>query len=153
MSMKNRSFKNMLVQPKFQLKLSFFYVGIGGVKISIVGYLVLQKLNEVRQLMNNGTELTFKVQSLVNDLMLECIEMAFLGFLAFIIFSFSFALWIGHRIAGPQVAIKAVLDELKAGNFGYQRNLRPNDELTEIMDSVQALAAVLKQKEQANEST
>ncbi len=71
------------------------------------------------------------------------------GFLVFVLFSFFFALMMSHRIAGPQVAIKAYLVALKEGDYDYERYLRPNDELTEIMDAVIDLKLVLKERDQA----
>jgi len=70
------------------------------------------------------------------------------GFVAFAISSFIFALLVSHRIAGPILAITAYIEELKKGNYSYGRNLRPNDELIQIMDGLHELNAILKDKEE-----
>tara|TARA_R110002072_G_scaffold1369_3_gene11225 strand:- start:6836 stop:7294 length:459 start_codon:yes stop_codon:yes gene_type:complete len=147
MGSKQRSIKNLFVQPQFQLRLSLYYVVVGGVILSVVGAVVLSQLGEVNRLMNSGASLTFQSQSQVNDLMIESLQYAFMGFGFFILFSFGFALITSHRIAGPQVAIKYVIEEMKLGNYEPNRNLRPNDELQEVMLAVKELAAVLKAKE------
>ncbi len=70
-----------------------------------------------------------------------------MGFVAFAIASFIFALMVSHRIAGPVVAITALISELKKGTYTYGRKLRPNDELTLIMDKLHELKDVLASNE------
>jgi hypothetical protein len=147
MDNKQRSIKNMFVQPHFQLKLSLYYVVVGGIILSVVGAVVMAQLDEVNRLMNSGQALTFQSQLRINELMLQSLQYAFLGFGVFILFSFGFALITSHRIAGPQVAIKAVIEDLKVGQYEPKRMLRPNDELQEVMISVKELAKILKTRE------
>lgn len=146
MSRKQRKLRNFLVTPKFQLKLSLYYIVSGLIIIGIVTALIYGKLMTVRDLMNSSPMMDFEVQNRVNELMLECVQISLLGFAAFILFSFLFALVISHRIAGPVVAIRAYIGQLKAGNYDYQRHLRPRDELMEIMDDLHELAPILKEK-------
>lgn len=143
-----RKLKNMFVQPRFQLKLSLFYIVTGGLSISATGIFVLQKLAAVQELMNTSPVTSFQAQGVINELMLECIQISMLGFGFFILLSFIFALVISHRIAGPQVAIRAYIDALKEGNYDYQRELRANDELTDIMKALKELAPVLRERDQ-----
>jgi signal transduction histidine kinase len=109
--------------------------------------MALTQMGEVRRLMNNGEALSFQTQVLVNELMIESLEYVFLGFGVFILFSFGFALITSHRIAGPQVAIKAVIEDMKEGNYEPKRNLRPSDELQEVMIAVKELAEILNTKD------
>lgn len=88
-----------------------------------------------------------RVQSRVNDLMLESVQFSLLGFSVFILLSFIFALMISHRIAGPQVAIKAYIAALKEGDYDYERNLRSRDELNEIMEALKDLKPALKERD------
>jgi hypothetical protein len=147
MGVKQRSIKNMFVQPQFQLKLSLYYVIVGGIILAVVGSMALTQMGEVRRLMNNGEALSFQTQVLVNELMIESLEYVFLGFGVFILFSFGFARITSHRIAGPQVAIKAVIEDMKEGNYEPKRNLRPSDELQEVMIAVKELAEILNTKD------
>jgi hypothetical protein len=84
MGVKQRSIKNMFVQPQFQLKLSLYYVIVGGIILAVVGSMALTQMGEVRRLMNNGEALSFQTQVLVNELMIESLEYVFLGFGVFI---------------------------------------------------------------------
>lgn len=146
MSRKQRKLKNLLVTPKFQLKLSLYYVVSGLIFFGAIVVVAYQKLMKVRQLMNDNPVMNFHVQTQVNDLMFQILQFTFLGFVAYIIFSSLFAVVISHRIAGPVVAINAYIEQLKLGNYDYKRNLRPNDELTEVMDALHELAPVLKER-------
>lgn len=147
MAQQQRKISNMLVQPKFQLKLSFVYMFVGGLILSVVGLVVLQITSSVEALMNNNPVIDFRVQGQINDLMLQCVQASLVGFCVFVLFSFVFALVVSHRVAGPQVAIGAYIEALKQGDYDYQRNLRPNDELNDIMDALKALAPILKARD------
>ena len=137
----------MFVQPKFQLKMSLYYIILGGLMLVGVGALVLNRLLAVRSLMNSGDVLDYQVQSQINELLVQSVQMTFIGFGVFILLSFIFALLVGHRIAGPHLAILAFIDELKNGNYEYKRELRSHDELKEIMTALQELAPILKDRE------
>jgi hypothetical protein len=51
------------------------------------------------------------------------------------------------RIDGPQIAIQAYIAALKEGNYDYQRNLRPHDELNDIMDALKDLRPTLMERD------
>ena len=119
----------------------------GGLLLGVVGLYVSQKIGSVQDLMNSGSSLNIQVQAHVNQLMLDCIQVSLLGFGVFVIFSFFFALVISHRVAGPQVAIKEYIDALTEGNYDYNREIRPTDELGEILRALKNLQAVLKERD------
>jgi hypothetical protein len=100
MAQQQRKISNMLVQPKFQLKLSFVYMFVGGLILSVVGLVVLQITSSVEALMNNNPVIDFRVQGQINGLMLQCVQASLLGFGVFILFSFVFALVVSHRVDG-----------------------------------------------------
>lgn len=97
-------------------------------------------------MMNTVMLTDFSTQSQINSLMFEVAGITLVGFVLFAMASFIFALMVSHRIAGPVLAILNYIDELKMGNYDFGRSLRPNDELTLIMDSLHELAPVLKEK-------
>ncbi len=103
--------------------------------------------------MNSALLTDFSTQSQINALMFDVAVLTLVGFILFAIASFIFALIVSHRIAGPMVAIMAYIDELKIGNYDYGRGLRPNDELTLIMDTLHELARVLKERTAGQQPT
>jgi signal transduction histidine kinase len=121
-------------------------MGIGVATIVATGGAVYFKLMEVRALMNESVLTDFTTQSQINAIMFEIAQISLVGFVIFAITSFIFALMISHRIAGPIIAITAYVNELAKGNYDYGRKLRPNDELTLIMDALHDLAVVLKDR-------
>ncbi len=58
--------------------------------------------------------------------------------------------WVGirltHKIAGPLVRIHATLVRMAEGQFDVQLRLRDGDELTEIADDINRLAAYLRER-------
>lgn len=141
--MKQRSLKNTFVQPRFQLKLCLFYVVTGVLVLGLVSLLILGKLQEVQGLINNNPRIDFLTQSQINNLMMSCVQYALFGFMFYIVIAFTFALIMGHRIAGPLLAINAYITALKEGDYDYDRQLRPNDELKDTMSELKALKAAL----------
>lgn len=146
-----RKLKNLLVTPRFQLKLCGYFFASGMIFFVAVLVVAYQKLIQVRSLMNDNPVMNFMVQSEVNDLMFETVQFALVGFVLYIVFTSVFALIMSHRIAGPVIAITAFIDQLREGNFDYKRNLRPKDELKEIMEALQHLAPALKERLNRNE--
>ena len=142
-----RKISNFMLSPKFQLKLTYYYIGVG---ISIiVGTVagVYFKMMQIQDVMNNSIPTDFTAQSRITEFTFHIAQISMVGFVAFAVASFVFALMVSHRIADPIVAITAYIEELKKGNYDYGRKLRPNDELTLIMDGLHELKAKLKEKE------
>lgn len=142
-----RKLSNFMLTPKFQLKLTYYYIGVGVVIILGTVSGVMYKILQIRDVMNNSVATDFSAQSQITDITFQIALISMSGFVAFAVSSFIFALMVSHRIAGPIVAITALIDELKKGNYDYGRKLRPNDELTLIMDGLHELRTVLKEKQ------
>jgi len=51
-----------------------------------------------------------------------------------------------HRIAGPLIRIERTLDEIGRGNFDVHINLRKHDELKDIAETINEMAASLKKR-------
>ena len=59
------------------------------------------------------------------------------------------ALVFSHRIAGPLPKIYQALDDIGRGNFDVKVTLRKQDELKELVDHINRMAARLKEKKEA----
>ena len=149
MSKHNRKLSNFLLTPQFQLKLTYQYIAIGVGIMVVTGGSVFYKMGQIRDVMNNSLPTDFSAQSQISDHMFNIAQISLVGFVAFAITSFIFALMVSHRIAGPVVAITAYIQELKKGNYDYGRKLRPNDELNIVMDELHNLNAVLKESKES----
>ena len=145
--MAKRKISNFILTPRFQLKLTYYYIGMGvAIIVSTVAGVYL-KMMQIQDIMNNSLPTDFSSQSRITEITFQIAQISMVGFVAFAVASFIFALMVSHRIAGPIVAITAYIEELKKGNYDYGRKLRPNDELTLVMDGLHELNAVLKENE------
>ena len=117
MSRNDRKITNFLLTPKFQLKLTYYYMGVGSATIIATGTTVFYKMTVIRDIMNNSIVTDFGAQSKISEQMFFIAQISLLGFVAFAIPSFIFALLVSHRIAGPVVALTSFIDELKKGNY------------------------------------
>jgi nitrogen fixation/metabolism regulation signal transduction histidine kinase len=146
MTENNRKLSNFMLTPRFQLKLTFYFVVVGVGIIAATVSAVYSKVVDVRTLMNTSTLTEFATQSQINGLMFDVAVITLIGFVFFAMAAFIFALIVSHRIAGPTLAILAFINEIKVGNYDYNRGLRPDDELTPIMDALSDLACALREK-------
>ena len=135
-----RKVSNLLLTPRFQLKLTYQYMGVGVLIILGTVSGVIYKMMQIRDVMNNAVATDFTAQSTITEYTFHIAQISMVGFVAFAIASFIFALLVSHRIAGPVLAITAFIEELKTGNYEYGRKLRPDDELQLIMDGLHELS-------------
>lgn len=149
MSRSQRKLRNLMITPRFQLRMMLYYVSLDLFFFGIIIGVAWNKLASVRELMNDHPVMNLQIQNQVNDLMFQMITFTFVAFLVYILVSTLFALVLSHRIAGPVIVIRRYIEELKQGNYDYQRDLRSNDELREIMDGLKELATVLKDREKS----
>lgn len=79
-------------------------------------------------------------------------EISFIGtffillFITIMIFTVGFFVIFAQKIGGPMVAICAVIEQLKTGNYEITRELRPGDELNPIMDKLKELGKTLNEQ-------
>lgn len=57
-----------------------------------------------------------------------------------------FGVVVSHKVAGPSVAIKRLITDLKEGYYGNQITLRTKDELQDIADDLNELSLILEQR-------
>jgi hypothetical protein len=57
-----------------------------------------------------------------------------------------FVFFLTVRVFGPQVALLRFIEQLRAGNYEPYRSLRRDDQLKEIWEALQGLAADLKRR-------
>ena len=146
MSKNNRKISNFLLTARFQLKLTYYYIGVGVAIISATGATIFYKITAILDILINSVVTDFAAQSKISEQMFLVAQISLVGSVTFAMASFIFALMISHRIAGPILAITDVIDELKKGNYSYGRRLRAYDDLTVIMDNLRELETVLKDK-------
>ena len=67
-------------------------------------------------------------------------------YLSLIIISYVYTSFLTHRLIGPTVAIKRFVQDLNAGRLEQEFTLRNKDELQDIVDDLNKLRQVLKDR-------
>ncbi len=133
MSRDQRSVKNILVYPAFQMRMgvlfltiaSFFHAAMTLLLISV--YYSIQNANESRYIW-------------------LWIVAGFTVYFVFIGGAFAIGVWYSHRIVGPLIPIRNFLNKLIEGDYTAQVRLREKDELHDLASHLNTLAKRLHEK-------
>ena len=141
-----RSLSNVLVRPRYSVKfLTYFVFGgvfaIGGV----VGF-VYMRLMDIDQILNSSEAMGVGGHIPVYDAFTDVTTIAIAGLALFVIYACVIAIILSHRVAGPMTALIDHIEQLKRGNYDYERQLRKNDELHPLHDALRSLARSLKEQ-------
>ena len=124
----------------------YLHVFAGGVAFcGIVMVYIMRQLSEI--LMWIATLPDMEMAAMMNDRLLTVAVLFFVTFFGFMVCTVFYMIVLGQRVGGPVVAICNYIQALKVGDYGQPRSLRKNDELTAIMNELNELAEVLKQKD------
>ena len=139
-----RNFKNYLINPSFQLRISVYFSIAAFAATSFVMFVFYKKFTAIRTLLVGTSDIPVSIQMAVDGIMYDFMRISMFSFLIMILGIVVVGVLVTHRIAGPMYAILAFIEDLKRGNYDSQRNLRPYDELSPIMDSLKELAKTIK---------
>lgn len=140
-----RKLKNILLQPRLQLRYAFkFFVfsafTIGAIQVVsyfLVTNVVQRVLNEAggqSEMLAPVVDLAIRTELLRSAWMLPLVCIAALMFTSKML----------HRFIGPAVPIKRHIDRLAAGEYGIECRTRSNDEMQEVVASLNALSQSLE---------
>ena len=141
-----RSWRNMLVKPREQLKHAFFFVGGGVLVASIFIAIVLVSLSQLMTYFEQTCGLDPAAGQTVMRAFSSTLVSALVLLILLSLFAFVVGVRLMHRIYGPMVPIQRHIAELKKGNYDSRIHLRKGDDLTELQDSLNDLAEYLKKK-------
>ena len=139
-----RKVKHLFVNPRYQLKYVNWFISGAFVFLVCTVMAVHYRLAQVDHLLNSEDALAGGGHLPVFDAFSDITIYALAGLVAFTIYAVVLSLLINQRIAGPMVAIVDCIDQLRIGNYDYNRSLREKDELKPIYDAVQSLQQTLK---------
>jgi nitrogen fixation/metabolism regulation signal transduction histidine kinase len=124
-----------------------YYLHIFAGGVAFLGILLTyasRLLNEINIVVATIPDATMSAE--IQDRLFMIAVIFFVSFLAFMASTIFYMIVLGQRVGGPVIALCAVIDELKKGNYDIKRELRKNDELVPVMTSLKELAQVLKEK-------
>lgn len=147
-----RSMKNILLRPEFQLKYSFYFVGMTLVTMGAVFLLFLLSLEDMiatlATIYRIEPEVIGAIQQSLRTATFTTIAVALL----FGIISVSLGIILTHRLVGPMVPIRRLIRQLNNGEYGVQARLRTKDDYQEVMSELNQLSVTLMERH-PNQST
>ena len=143
MSAKNRSFKNFLINPAYQIKYIFWVSTAGITLIACNAIIFYSYIKENYSLLVDLSPMDDAAKhQLYSELNAILIKLGLVSFV-FVILSALLGLKLSHSTAGPLYHFKRVFNEIKNGNKDARVRLRPGDDFkdvasafNEMMDSV-----------------
>jgi hypothetical protein len=139
-----RRMRNYLLDPRFQLKYSAYFLGFGlGAAISSQ-WLLLDFVRDVLVRLRSEIPANLEIMSWF-DPSISSLSAKFSAFV--VIFSlacFAFGVFVTHRIVGPVVAIRRHIHALGDGNYLVTTRLRRKDYLAHIAQDLNELSAKLQ---------
>ena len=141
-----RSLKNLVLKPEFQLKYSFFFVGLTLMVMGGVFLLFLFSLEDmirtVAVIYRIESDVVTAIQASIHTATYTTLGIA----LIFAVLSVSLGVILTHRLVGPMIPIQRLIQQLNAGEYGATGKLRDRDDYKEIMDDLNRLSHTLAQK-------
>lgn len=145
-----RSMKNILLRPEFQLKYSFYFVGTTLVIMGAVFLLFLLSLED----MISTLAVVYRIEPEVIGAIQQSLKTATFTTIAvaliFGLISISLGIILTHRLIGPMIPIRRLIRQLNDGEYGVQGRLRTKDDYQEIMNDLNQLSNSLSTKHGAH---
>lgn len=142
----HRSMKNILLRPEFQLKYSFYFVGMTLVTMGAVFLLFLLSLED----MIATLAVVYRIEPEVIGAIQQSLRTATFTTIAvaalFGIISVSLGIILTHRLVGPMVPIRRLIRQLNNGEYGVQGRLRTKDDYQEVMAELNQLSNTLLER-------
>ena len=118
---------------------------IGLAPISILAFITYIKFSSINELLLSEGDPVLVFEQ-ITSLLFDVSVSMMIVFVGYALVAFLSAFIVSHQVAGASVAILRYIDEMKKGNYSYQRTLRKNDALVPIMDSLKELSSQLQKE-------
>ncbi|NKB97313.1 MAG: hypothetical protein GKR90_02275 [Pseudomonadales bacterium] len=148
-----RLLSNILVRPKYTVKFVNYFIGGGALAIGAVIAAIYLRLLDIDQILNSSQAMGVGGHIPVYDAFTDVTTIAIAGLAFFVIYSCIIAIVLSHRVAGPMTALVDCIEQLKKGNYSYERDLRKHDELRPIHDAIRDLSRSLKESSDTPDSS
>src|SRR6476620_5750116 len=145
-----RSWKNYLLNLRYQLKYTLTIVGISLVLTGGLGWVVMSKAHEASRVvqvraMDPTDELAQQLaaQFAHNDKVMMAVLLVF-GLLLMLVLT-AYGIVITHKVAGPLYKVSMHLDKLRDGKLSQVWPLRKGDELVDFVEHFKAAHDALRE--------
>ena len=146
MSAKNRNFKNILINPEYQIKYVFWVTTAGLSLIAANAFIVYHYIKENYKLLVELSPMdeASKAQ-LYQELNEILVKLGIVGFI-FVVLTAIIGIRMSHRTAGPLYHFKRVFNEIKSGNTNARVRLRPKDDFKDVAESFNEMMDSISKK-------
>lgn len=141
-----REIKNFIINKPFQLRMAYYFVALSMALIGLLMVFMNNYMAEIRIILANISGFPMQAQIDIEQTLGQMISTVYIFLFCSIAVTVLYAIIISHRIAGPMLAIRAFIKNMKEGRYDDKRSLRPYDELAPIMTDLHELADTLKTK-------
>lgn len=139
-----RTFMGLLVRPQKQLRFALLFMG--GALLSIAALVALTAIvfNHTLKNLSDTQKLELDIGFLLRDTMMFPFFILIIGAFLIGVFAIFLGIRISNRIYGPLVPLLRHIQNMREGIYSSRVILRRNDELTELRDALNELAATLE---------
>ena len=141
---KLRKWKNIVINPAYQMKYIFWLTGSGLALCGLNAFIFYYFMKENYQILIELSPMTDEAKTQLYSELSHIIWLVLLVSIIFLIAVSIVGLVTSHRTAGPLFHFKRVFSEIKKGKYGDRICLRPGDEFhdvakvfNEMMDNVE----------------
>lgn len=142
-----RTFLGMIVRPQKQMRFALMFAG--GALLSITALVALTAIvfNHTLKSLADAQKIQAEVGSLLRDTMVYPFFCLLVGVFFVGLFVIFMGVKLSNRIYGPLIPLLRHIQNLKQGVYSSRVVLRQNDELTELRDALNELAATLEARD------
>lgn len=127
-----RSIKNILINPKYQFKYTFWLTASGLLLVLLNALMFYFKIKENYDILVELSPMTDDAKAqLYHELRMVILQLSGTS-LVFVALTGLFGIVYSHRTAGPLYHFRRVFEQIKAGNLNARVRLRPNDDFKEV---------------------
>jgi signal transduction histidine kinase len=143
-----RTFLGMIVRPQKQMRFALMFAG--GALLSIAALVALTAIvfNHTLKNLADSQKIDLEIGFLLRDTMVWPFFVMITGVFFIGSFVVFLSIRLSNRIYGPLVPLMRHIQNMKQGVYSSRVVLRQNDELTELRDALNELAAILEARNQ-----
>ncbi len=138
--------RQLIIDPDKQFKYAFFFFGAGHLIFALFMCLFMMALNTTIVTVAASYNIDMEVTTVLRN---SIINIAAVAVICAVIGA-GLSAWLGivltHRIFGPIISFKKLVNDLKSGDYSARGTLRKNDEFQELMTNLNELAADLEKR-------
>lgn len=152
-----RNLRNLLLQPRFQLKYTLMVVTVALLVAGTLGAIAyhysrgqtkLLTIHKMEQAMEGGQEIgdqfVVDLQNYAAEEDMKVLVAIVLGIVALLFAIAGTGIVVTHRLVGPAYRLKALIKHVRNGHMQVAGRLRKGDELQDVFDAFQEMVDALR---------